>query len=101
MAEVPDTDETETDQRVTTVTDGYFEEEYAVTATQAGKFLTTLGEQLSESDELTISGDDWELPFAFGDTVTLEIEYEGDGDPELEIEVELSGRRDEETPDLA
>ena len=30
-----------------------------------------------------------------------EIKYEGDGAPELEIEVELSGRIDDETPDLA
>ncbi|MFB6105269.1 MAG: amphi-Trp domain-containing protein [Halobacteriaceae archaeon] len=101
MAEVPQDEDTTDEQTVTTVTDGYFEEEYYVSAAQAGTFLATLGDQLGDSDELTISGEDWELPFAFDDTVKLDIEFEGDHDPELEIEVELTGRRDEDTPDLA
>lgn len=99
MAEVPP--ETEEEPTTETVTDGYFEEEYYVSAADAGAFLTELGEQFESEDELTITGDGWELPFAFGEPVKLDIEFEGDGEPELEIEVELSGRIEDETPDLA
>lgn len=98
MPEVPE--ETEQDQTVRTITDGYFEEEYYVSAENAGEFLIELGEQLRDGDEITISDDEWELPFAFGEPVELDIEFEGDGEPELEIEVELPGRIDDERPDL-
>lgn len=84
-----------------TVTDGYFEKEYYVSAEDAGEFLIELGEQFKDRDEITVTGDDWELPFAFGEPAKLDIEFEGDGEPELEIEVELSGRVEDEVPDLA
>lgn len=98
MPEVPP-EQDEPDQRM--ITDGYFEEEYYVGAADAADFLIELGEQFREDDEITITGDDWELPFAFGEPVKLDIEFEGDGEPELEIEVELSGRIEDETPDLS
>lgn len=98
MAEVPADEEESTAE---TITDGYFEEEYYVDAEDVGAFLIELGEQFEEGDEITLTGDDWELPFAFGEPINLEIEFDGDGEPELEIEVELSGRIEDETPDLA
>ena len=45
-------------------------------------------------------GDDWELPFAFGEPVELEVKYEGVDEPELEIELELPGRTDESGPEI-
>ncbi|MEF8779987.1 MAG: amphi-Trp domain-containing protein [Haloferacaceae archaeon] len=99
MPEVPAEEEEE--QSIETVTDGYFEEEYYIGAEDAGDFLIELGEQFKDGNEITITGDDWELPFAFGEPVELDIEFEGDGEPELEIEVELSGRVEDETPELA
>lgn len=98
MAEVPAEEDAE--PTIQTITDGYFEEEYYLSAEDAGAFLQELGDQLASDDELTITGDDWELPFAFGEPVNLDIEFEGEGDQELEIEVELAGRRDDERPDL-
>ncbi|MES3517552.1 MAG: amphi-Trp domain-containing protein [Natronomonas sp.] len=98
MPEIPEDAET---RPVETVTDGYFEEEYHIGAEDAGAFLIEVGEQLQEADEITVSGDDWEIPFAFGEPVQLDIEFEGHGEPELEIELELSGRADDETPDIA
>jgi len=77
-----------------------FEETYRLDASKAGEFLIALGEQLRDNDELTITGDDWELPFAFGQPVELEVEYEGVDDPELEIELELPGRPDESGPEI-
>lgn len=98
MPEVPAEEEEPT---VETVTDGYFEEEYYIAAEDAGEFLIELGKQFRDEDDITITGDDWELPFAFGEPLKLDIEFEGDGEPELEIEVELSGRVEDETPHLA
>lgn len=97
MPEVPAEEE---ERSTETVTDGYFEEEYYVSAADAGEFLIELGEQFEEDNEIKITGDDWELPFSFGEPVKLDIEFEGDGEPELEIEVELSGRVEDEVPGL-
>ena len=77
-----------------------FEQEYRLDADEAGRFLIALGEQLRDGDELTISTDEWELPFAFGEPVGLEVDFEGVDDPELEIELELPGRTDERAPDV-
>ncbi|MFB6299907.1 MAG: amphi-Trp domain-containing protein [Halobacteriales archaeon] len=98
MAEVPAQQDDESSTN--TIADGYFEEEYYINAEDAGEFLVELGEQLRDQDEITITGDDWELPFAFGEPVNLDIEFEGNGEPELEIEVELGGRVEDEVPDL-
>lgn len=77
-----------------------FEQEYRLDASEAGEFLISLGEQLRDDDELRIVGDEWELPFAFGEPVELEVDFEGMGEPELEIELELPGRTDEQAPDI-
>lgn len=99
MPEIPETDD-EAEPSVTTVMDGYFEREFHVDAEGLGDFLVDLGEQFRGSEEVTISGDDWELPFAFGEPIELEIEFAGD-EPELEIELEVPGRVDDETPDVS
>lgn len=77
-----------------------FEQEYRLSAAEAGAFLVKLGEQLQSGDELTLRTDEWELPFPFGEPVELEVDYEGVGEPKLEIEVEIPGRTDEEAPDV-
>jgi len=97
MPEVPAEEEDTTE----TITDGYFEEEYYISAADTGEFLVELGEQFEAGDEITLSGEDWELPFAFGEPVKLDIEFEGDGEPELEIEVELAGRVEDDRPEIA
>ena len=77
-----------------------FETTYRLDATETGEFLIALGEQLRTDDELTLVGDDWELPFAFGEPIEVEIDFDGMGDPELEIELELPGRTDDIAPDV-
>ena len=92
-------DETESD--LTLIREGRdFEQEYRLSAAEARRFLVEIGEQLQESDELTITGDEWKLPFSFGEPVELEVEYEGYGEQELEIEVEILGRTDETAPSV-
>lgn len=97
MVEIPDNDPHETDGP-NLITDGVFEQEFYVSKEQAGDFLIELGEQLKTGTEITLSSDDWELPFAFDEPVELEIEFLGYGDQELEIELELRGARDESAP---
>ena len=89
--------QTETDR--TTIRAGRnFEQTYRLDASEAGEFLIALGEQLRDGDKLTLSDDEWELPFAFGEPVELEVDFEGMDDPELEIELEIPGRTDETAP---
>jgi len=85
-------------ERTTIRTGREFESEFRLDASEAGEFLIKLGEQLRDEDELTISTDEWELPFAFGEPVELELDFDGVGEPELEIELELPGRTDEDAP---
>jgi len=96
MANVPTNDTTEG------TADDYLEEEYDVTAAEAGEFLADLAEQLQSGDgDITLTGGDWELDFAYSDAVELEVEYVDGPDGELEIEVELSAARDgDDAPSL-
>jgi len=92
------TDQNTDDERTVIRSGRDFEQEYRLTASDAGAFLIALGEQLRDGDELTIIDDEWELPFSFGEPVGIEIDFEGIGEPELEIEVEISARTDEKGP---
>lgn len=94
-----DTDQEES-ERTTIRTGREFEQEYRLDASEAGRFLVDLGEQLQDGDELEITTEEWELPFAFGEPAELEIDFDGVGDPTLEIELELPGRTDERAPDV-
>ena len=94
-------EEMESESEMTTIRTGRnFEESFRLDAAEAGAFLVDLGEQLQHGDELTLTTDEWELPFAFGEPVELEIDFDGMEDPELEIELELPGRTDESAPDV-
>ena len=101
MSDDAGADNSDSDDRTVIRSGRAFEQEYRLSASEAGQFLIDLGQQLrDDDDELTIVDDDWELPFAFGEPVELELDYDGVGDPELEIELELPGRTDETAPDV-
>ena len=93
-------DEAETADRTVIRSGREFEQEYRLSAEATGEFLIGIGEQLRDSDELTLVDGEWELPFAFGDPVELEIDYDGVGEEELEIEIELPGKSDESAPSV-
>lgn len=97
-----ETDSTaEDDSERTTIRPGRnFEAEYRLDASEAGRFLIELGEQLRDSDDIQLVTDEWELPFSFGEPVELEVDYDGVGEPELEIELEIPERTDEKAPDV-
>ena len=95
------TDDADTETERTVIRSGReFEQEYRLSASEAGEFLIAIGEQLRDDDELTIVEEEWELPFAFGEPVGMEIDFDGVGEPELEIEVEIPGKTDETAPDV-
>lgn len=90
-----------TDDEPTTIRAGRnFEQTYRLDASEAGEFLIAVGEQLRDGDELTLSDEEWELPFQFGEPVELEVDFDGMDDPELEIELEIPGRTDETAPQV-
>jgi amphi-Trp domain-containing protein len=94
-----DTQDEPDDDDLTLIREGRdFEQEYRLTAAEAGRFLVEVGEQLQEGDELTLTGDEWTLPFSFGEPVELEVDYEGYGERELEIELAIPGTTDENAP---
>lgn len=98
--EETETEETEATERTVIRSGREFEREYRLSAAAAGEFLVDLGEQLQSGDEVTITDEEWELPFGFGEPVELEVDYDGVDDPELEIEVEIPGRSDDTGPSV-
>ena len=89
------------DAERTLIRDGRdFEQEYRLSSAEAGRFLVEVGKQLQEANELTITDQDWELPFSFGEPIELEVEFEGYDEQELEIEVEIPGTTDETAPNV-
>lgn len=63
------------------------EEEIYVDADSLVSFLRDLADQVEQGEELTISTDNWELPFSF-DRRQIEVEVDR-GYDELEIEIEF------------
>lgn len=94
------TDDDQKSERTTIRRGRDYEETFRLDADEAGTFLVEVGEQLQESNELTLRTEEWELPFAFGEPVCLEVDFDGVDDPELELEVELPGRTDERAPSV-
>lgn len=80
-------------QRV--VTDGYFEREVRLSGEVTAAFLRELADQIETGNELTVSGDDWEIPFRFGEPIEVEVEFIGERKRELEIELEFEWEEEE------
>jgi amphi-Trp domain-containing protein len=76
------------------VTEGYFEREVLLSADETAAVLRDLADQLEAGNELTVSSDEWEIPFPYREPVEVEVEFIGDGTRELEIELEFEGDDD-------
>ncbi|PSQ32582.1 amphi-Trp domain-containing protein [Halobacteriales archaeon SW_10_68_16] len=94
MVELPNTETSE--GRV--VTEGYFEREVLLSGDQTAEVLRELADQLEAGDELTISSDEWEIPFQFREPIEVEVEFIGDGSRELEVELEFEWADDDALP---
>jgi amphi-Trp domain-containing protein len=91
MVELPNTETNE--GRV--VTEGYFEREVLLSADQTAAVLRDLADQLEAGGELTVSSDEWEIPFQFREPIEVEVEFIGDGSRELELELEFEWNDDD------
>ena len=101
MVEIPEPNDRIDSEDPPVITEGVFEQEFYLDKEQAGAFLMDLGEQLQQDADLTLTTDDWKLPFEFREPVELEIEFTGYGDRELEIELELNGSRSDSSIDVS
>lgn len=93
MAEAPTSDDDSA-----TRTGDHFQQEYYVSAAEAGEFLVAIGECLQAGDDVALSGDDWDLAFTYREPVELAVEHVDGDDPELEIELELSAAAGGDSP---
>ena len=66
--------------------------------TDEPRYVSELADQLEAGDELTISSDEWEIPFQFREPIEVEVEFIGDGSRELEVELEFEWADDDALP---
>lgn len=82
MANLP-SDET---NRQTVVTDGYFGREVYLGRSETARFLQELADRIEAGTDLTVSSDDWEIPFSYREPTEVEVEFTSHHGKELEIE---------------
>lgn len=75
------------------VTDGYFEREVHLSRESTATFLRELADQIDDGTELTISSDDWQIPFEYREPIEIEVEFTSQHEKELEIEIEFEESR--------
>jgi amphi-Trp domain-containing protein len=73
----------------TVITDGYFEREVHLSGDSTATFLHELADQLDAGTELSVSSDDWRIPFEFREPIEVEVEFTSHHGKELEIEIEF------------
>lgn len=78
----------------TTITDGFFEREVYLSRDETAGFLRNLADSIEADTQLTISSDEWEIPFEYREPIEVEVEFTQHGERELEIEVEFTEPRD-------
>jgi amphi-Trp domain-containing protein len=84
MADLPDASD-----GPRTVTDGYFEREVRLSRESTAQFLRDLADQIEDEPRLTISTDEWEIPFEFDEPIEVEVEFVGETHRQLELELEF------------
>jgi amphi-Trp domain-containing protein len=77
----------------TVITDGYFEREVHLSRESTATFLRELADQIDAGTELTISSDDWQIPFEYREPIEVEVEFTSQRETELEIELEFEESR--------
>ena len=77
----------------TVITDGYFEREVHLSRESTAAFLHELADQVAAGNEITVSSDDWRIPFSFREPIEVEVEFTSHREKELEIEIEFEEPR--------
>jgi len=81
------------DRQRTTVTDGFFEREIHLSRAATAEFLRDLADQIETDTSLTLSSQEWEIPFEYREPVEVEVEFSGGRESELEVELEFTEPR--------
>ncbi|NEU55378.1 amphi-Trp domain-containing protein [Halorussus sp. MSC15.2] len=81
------------DRQRTTVTDGFFEREIHLSRDATASFLRELADQVENDTRLTLSSQEWEIPFEYREPVEIEVEFSGGREAELEVEFEFTEPR--------
>lgn len=97
MVDLPDNQTNEQ----TVVTDGYFEREVRLSKGATATFLRDLADQIEGGNDLTVSSDEWQIPFTFREPIEVEVEFIGDGSRELEIELEFEWGEEDQGLDVS
>lgn len=61
---------------------------------ETATFRRDVADSLESGRELTISGDDWTLPFSYREPIEVAVESPNRNERELEIEIEFAEPRD-------
>lgn len=77
----------------TTVTDGFFEREIHLSREATAAFLRELADQIEADTSITLSSQEWEIPFEYREPIEVEVEFAGGREAELEVEVEFTEPR--------
>jgi amphi-Trp domain-containing protein len=96
-AHLPD----DADQARRTITDGFFEREVYLSRDETAGFLRDLADQVESDTTLTVSSDEWEIPFEYDGPVEVEVEFSDRRERELEIEVEFTEPSDTGSVDVS
>jgi amphi-Trp domain-containing protein len=78
----------------TVITEGYFEREVHLSRPATAQFLRELADQIDEGTDLTISSDDWRIPFSYREPIEVEVEFASNRTKELEVEIEFTAGED-------
>ena len=77
----------------TTVTDGFFEREVHLSRSATAAFLREMADQIEDDTSLTLSSEEWEIPFEYREPIEVEVEFSGGHEAELEVEFEFTRPR--------
>lgn len=99
MAEDIDFPDKGTEHRKT-ITSGFFEREVHLSREETAAFLRHLADGIEDDTRITVSGEDWEIPFAYREPIEVEVEFSKQREGELEIEVEFTEAQDAGTSGL-
>lgn len=69
----------------TDTTDEYFEQDVRLSRELTVRFLREIANQIEDGTALTITGDDWEIPFEYREPVEIQVELTTQHRRELEI----------------
>ena len=81
------------ERKQTTVTDGFFEREVHLSREATAAFLRDMADQIESDTSITLSSQEWEIPFEYREPIEVEVEFAGGREAELEVELEFTQPR--------